>query len=291
MLELIGKTLTNSFYENPIFVVGSGRSGTSVLLQALGKHTNILAMRGEAPFYTSLGGDTYNFELAHNHDYFTRSLHVNKQYFYQQLKKIGFESASGRYYGLRYMLRALFTERKNLSRCHYWALKTFPPEKSTKGLLTLFPKAKFVYITRNGIDVVNSMAKFHGFREMDFETHCHKWTNEATKYHYLLDHPHASHVRHEDLVKNPTVFFTKIFSFLNLPPESGVAQFTSNTVVHPLDQGDQTNINAKELFGSRESPFKTWDTDRQALFIKICGKAMTKLSYKIPQVGSDTHEQ
>lgn len=43
------RTLNWRYYHRPVFVIGTGRSGTTVLLEALGAHPNLLAAWGEAP--------------------------------------------------------------------------------------------------------------------------------------------------------------------------------------------------------------------------------------------------
>ncbi len=282
MISFIGKYLSRNFYNNPVFVVGSGRSGTSVLLQALGKHKQILALPGEAPFYTSVGGDTYLFEFAENSEYYTNSLNVKKTYFYNAFKRIGFESAAGQYYGLTHIINTIIKTRKNLFSIKYFGVKTFPSEKPFKGLNFLFPKAKYIYIARSGIDVVNSMSKYHGFKERNFQTHCEAWTNEAMKYRYLIKADNCIFVRHEDLVENPTTFFEKIFDFMALPLDQKVVEFVTTTVVHPLDKGDRKNTDAKAEFKARTSPYFQWTLEQKELFNAICGDMMVEIGYTIP---------
>ena len=64
MLNALGKAASASYPDNPIFVVGAGRSDASSLLQAVGKHPKIISSPGETPFLTSIGGPVGEFELA-----------------------------------------------------------------------------------------------------------------------------------------------------------------------------------------------------------------------------------
>ena len=101
----IGKSLSSRVFNNPVFIVGAGRSGTTVLLKALGQHQLILAMQGEAPFITSVGGSVYLFEYADSKEYYLKSLRVSKKYLYGTLKRMAYEVAAGEYYGCNFMLK------------------------------------------------------------------------------------------------------------------------------------------------------------------------------------------
>ena len=139
MLDLIGKLLVRNIFEHPIIVVGASRSGTSILLQALGHHPLILAMRGEAPFLTTVGGSAHLFEYSENKDYYLDSIKTSKEYLYSQLKKIGFEIAAGPHYGLRQMAKGFLGHGGSPLGRRYWAAKTFPSEPVTHGLIKLYP--------------------------------------------------------------------------------------------------------------------------------------------------------
>lgn len=283
MLEFVARSLIAKFYDSPIFVVGTGRSGTSVLLQALGKHPAIIAMPGEAPFLTSVGGDTALFEYADNYEYYQRSLNLDPTYLFDTLKRLGIEIAAGRYYGIKYVTQQLIQRRCLPGKIRYWAAKTFPPEISARGLIKLYPDTRFLYVTRSGIDVVNSMQKFHGFQRDGFEYNCARWSKEVEKYRFLTQLPQAISLKHEDLVQIPTDFFKRIFKFLQLEESQAVLDFTAHTIVHPLDQPDQQAANSAAVFKARTSPFLSWPQAQQSLFREICGQAMHELGYEIPE--------
>ena len=164
MLSTFGRLLSAPFFHRPIIVVGASRSGTSVLLQALGRHPLIYALRGEAPFLTSMGGAAHLFEHAHGRKYYMESLKTSKEYLFDQLRRLGFEAAAGPNYGLRRLGADMFSRRESPLGRQYWGAKTFPTEAVARGLISLYPAVKFVYIVRNGADVVQSRTKFEGFR-------------------------------------------------------------------------------------------------------------------------------
>ena len=281
--DLCGQLLTSKCLNAPIFIVGAGRSGTSILLQSLGKHPSIHSFPGEAPFITSIGGNASLFDPdlnKDNVDYYLDSLKIDIDYLYNLLGKLGIETAGGKYYGLTNILRS-YWNNKSLKIKSHWCSKTAPTQKVANGLLNVYPDAKFIYIMRNGIDVVHSRTKFHGFCNNEFQHHCQAWSNSITKYRYLSGHTRALCVRHESLLSDPIAFFNEIFDFLNLEYCNKCTEYVSNTLVHSLDKHTQSDINALERIKSRESPFNTWTTEQKNLFLSICGEAMDEMNYKI----------
>lgn len=77
--DSIGRMLARQVEDRPIFVVGGSRSGTSVLLHALGKHRRIYSFNGEDPFLTDIGGMVYNLEFADERElaYYRNSLRID----------------------------------------------------------------------------------------------------------------------------------------------------------------------------------------------------------------------
>jgi len=56
MLDWLGRVASARFIKSPIFIVGGSRSGTIVLLKAMGRHVRILSTPSEDPFVTDVGG-------------------------------------------------------------------------------------------------------------------------------------------------------------------------------------------------------------------------------------------
>lgn len=283
MLDLLGRALSATFFPNPILVVGTGRSGTSVLLQALGRHPAIFDMPGEAPYLTSVGSSAYLFEGHADHRYYLESLKPTKAYFYDQLRRLAFEVSGGPHFALKLLVKRLLERGRSPLGRRWWCAKTFPERESTEGLLALYPRLKVIYIVRNGCDVVQSMAKFKGFSDEDFETHCRRWTEGVEKYRYLLTLPQALVVTHESLLGEPEAFFTRVLDFLGLPQHPGPAHYAKTTVVHPLDMATKHAADPKAELAARQPAAATWTSQQKALFERLCGTGMRELGYEVPR--------
>ncbi len=281
MRDFLGKMLTKSFFDNPLVVVGAGRSGTSVLLQALGQHPLILSMPGEAPFITTTAGGAYLLEYAENTRYYEQSIKVSKEYLFDVLRRLSFEVAAGRHYGLKIVLNCIRGGDLYLLRKRYWCVKTFPGPDTSKGLLKLYGKAKFIYIIRNGCDVVQSMSKFSGFCQQSFEKNCKDWTDSVKKYRYLLDHESSIVIHHERLIEKPAEVFSSIFAFIGIGYHDKPAHFIQSTLVHPLNKPTQKGVDVKGILSKRKLSYEDWSLEQREAFKEICGSAMKEVGYEV----------
>jgi hypothetical protein len=242
MVAGLGKFLTKGCSNRPIFVVGTGRSGTSILVQALGKHPLILSMPGEAPFINYIGTLPYPLEFGEVKDYYVKSLQIPKELLYESLRRLCFESAAGRNYGIKKIIKAIVRLDFSSLRKRYWCAKTFPSVDASKGLMQLYPEAKFLYIIRHGCEVVQSRTRFHGFRQQNFIEHCRAWSQSIEKYRYLADLESAIEIRHEQLAAQPERMFQKIFTFIGVNYHDSPADFTKTTLIHPLDMATEVGV-------------------------------------------------
>lgn len=279
MLNTVGRLLSAAFFEHPIFVVGTGRSGTSVLLQALGHHPRILDMPGEAPFLTTIGNSAYLFEEHEDRKYYNDSIKLQRDYFDHQLRRLGFEVAAGSHYGARLLMKGLLGRGNSPIGRRFWAAKTFPAEEAARGFLKLYPGVKFIYIVRNGCDVVQSMTKYSGFSDRDFEEHCRRWAGGVEKYRYLTQLPEAILVRQENLLSEPEAFFEKLHTFLNLETSQAPLEFVTTTLVHPLDKKTVSGVDPLKELRGRKRAIADWTSGQRTLFSDICSKGMKELGY------------
>jgi hypothetical protein len=282
MKDFVGRLLTRSFFYNPIFIVGASRSGTSVLLQALGQHPAILSMPGEAPFITSIGGAVHLFEFSETKEYYRHTLRYSLDYLYKSLRRLCFEYAAGRNYGLKLMLKGLLSGDVSYLRKKHWCAKTFPDHKVAQAMMKLYPNVRFIHVLRNGCEVVESRTKFSGFREKEFEAQCQAWTQSVTKFSYLRTLGSAFEVRHEQLVLQTDELLENLLQFLNIPYNRRPANYVKRTIVHPLDRHTQHLVDVKRLFEQREPGWKSWTFPQRDLFKRVCAQKMNELGYQIP---------
>jgi len=281
---MLGTILCSKFYNRPVFLVGAGRSGTVALFRALGVHPEVLSIPGgEIPILMSIGRVAYLLEHDEEKEYFLEQTKVPKQYFYSKLKQLCFESSTGPYYGYRKLTKEFIKNPSRYFKKSYWCVKTFPGEEAAKGLLSLYPQAKFVYLVRNGINVIHSRTKFQHFRGREFAEHCRSWTAAAERFAYLQNFEAAILVQQEELVDAPELVIRRICVHLSISLDDGPVNFLKNTLVHSLsDEETRESVNVKRIMDSRTPVYEAWTKDQQKIFKDICSETMEKLKYEIP---------
>ena len=281
MLDTVGRLLTRNFINYPILVIGAGRSGTSILLQALGEHAAIVSADRESPFIPYIGYLAHPFELRENKDYHISSLNLTLDYAYDQFRRICFEAVFGRDYGLR-TLGSNLGQIRSTQQVKRWCAKTYPNEAECQSLIRLFPDIKLIYIFRNGVDVVHSRSRFKGMSKNSFEENCQNWAYHVEKYDYLKDMEQAIQLRQEDVARDPDSVFKRVQEFIGLPFHEGPAQFAKSTLIHSLDKKTQQDVDVEQVFRDREPPYTSWTGEQRDIFKEICGEGMHKLAYPIP---------
>jgi hypothetical protein len=221
---------------SPIFVVGSPRSGTSILTWCLGQHPNIIPLE-ESNWLGKLSADlpsTYamgsgrgqrsqliSLGLTQSDLYDTVGNAVNRaildrrEYLFKYCEMIGLMDRSQ--FDNAFRIR----RHPNDPKCR-WVDGT--PEYSLfiVGLRRLFPSAKFIHIIRDVHDVVRSMLSFHtlaGWNLVD---------NEQAAYDYWLRTVRAcgdaeqaygssvvGRVYYDQLIADPEKSLRKCFAFLD----------------------------------------------------------------------------
>jgi len=272
------------FINRPLFVVGGGRSGTIALLKAVGKHPRILVTPSEDPFITDIGGMVYQLEFCSDveKDYYRRTLRVSSDYLYQALRRLALESAMGRHYGLKQVIKSMLAGELNPVTKRYWCTKTFPSERVAQGLMRLYPDTRFIWILRNGINVVHSRGKFPEFKHLPFEEHCRNWGESIMRFRYLFDLPQAVVVRHEEFVEDPERVFRRVFEHIGVDYCQEPAAFAMTHHVHPLnDLNTIEGIDVRKVLSERSSPSREWTEQKKAVFKSICGEAMAQAGYEL----------
>jgi GT2 family glycosyltransferase len=266
---------------DPVFVIGSPRSGTTVLATALAEHDQLWTS-GESYFLFHLLRD------GHAEGAFERSMEVPGPR-WLRVEEVSRQELLA-YLGMG--LNALYTSRSGGRR---WIDHTPLYTLVADTLAEAFPGASFIHILRDGREVVNSMLKFAGSVEGDnarFIERTVPWANDvreacdAWRQHvevatnFCEAHPdRAMVVRYEELVAEPRTTFREIHGFLGVPDDPAPARYLT-----------LRRINSSYGTGPRPSVdelWEGWDEDRRQVFTEVAGRAMHRCGYRLPdRVGS-----
>jgi hypothetical protein len=284
MLGSLGKVLSARFEKSPIYIVGGSRSGTIVLLKAIGRHARILSAPSEDPFITDVGRMVYSLEFCSEveRQYYLDTLRISRAYIHNILRRLALESALGPQYGLKQLIRLALANKVNPLGKRYWCTKTFPGKKTAQGLKRLYPEARFIWILRNGVNVVHSRCQFPAFRDLSFEEHCRHWANSIVRFSYLLEFPDAVMVHQEDLVDDPDRVFCRIFEAFSIDYDPGPTEYALTHHVHPLgDESTTKGIDIKKTLSERPPAYRDWTQEQMRVFRDICGEAMQMTGYRM----------
>jgi sulfotransferase family protein len=269
---------------NPVFVIGSPRSGTSVLPWALAHHWDFCTSQ-ETEFLHGIFGraDAVYRGACREPGTFITEHNVSFAEFFSSL-------------GLG--ANALISSRSNGKR---WIDQT--PGYTTMAwvLRAMFPGASFIHMIRDGRAVVNSMVHFGdrhdgpgaGSAELpgwatDFGVAVETWKHYVE---FALDFGARNpglclNVKNENLVTRTEAGFERIFAFLGAPNNGEPAEFFKSSVVNssfePLvwGRGDGAASLPPEAPHPRaELAWRDWSDEQRTTFTDIAGELMKSLGY------------
>ncbi len=183
------------FKKGPVFIVGCGRSGTTLLLGILGAHPDIFAIPYETKTYLKRKRYRSNF--------------LNRYVF--------------RFWFFAHLIKQDIPKGKKM-----WCEKTPRHINHIPDILNDFGrKAKIIHIIRDGRDVVLSKHPVYGADYIKPE----RWIEDVKKGLFYYKHPQVLSMRYEDLVTDPKKECNEIFDFLGLENCINVMDFVGMTNV------------------------------------------------------------
>jgi len=268
---------------NPVFVIGSPRSGTSVLPWSLAHHWDFWTS-GETEFIHDLfdrAGAVYN-ELRTQPKTFLPSNDVDQKEFFASL-------------GLG--VNSLISSRSGRKR---WIDQSPGYTTMVWTLAEMFPGASFIHVLRDGRAVVNSMIHFGdrvaaeaGVQQLqgwatDFEVAVETWRHYVEfALNFCSHNPDRTiTVRNEDLIERTNEEFAKILQFLGARPNENPAEFFRTSRVNssfgPLVWGTGKKALQRSEAMPRSRAAEAWDDwspEQRATFNKIAGDLRSRLGY------------
>lgn len=268
---------------NPVFVIGSPRSGTSVLPWALAHHFDFWTSQ-ETEFIHGLFGEGEAVEVYANlckkKGTFITHHNVDHKEFFSSL-------------GLG--INALISRRSEGRR---WIDQSPGYTTMAWTLADMFPGSYFIHVLRDGRAVVNSMLHFadHAAAGVtkealppwatDFETAVQTWKHYVDfALTFVRGNPDRTiTVRNEDLVEHTKDEFKRLFDFLGASDNTKPAEFFRNSRINssfgPLVWStDKQGENVPRATAA--DAWRDWTSDQRARFLEIAGDLLERLEYPI----------
>ena len=260
---------------HPVFIIGSPRSGTTILAESLAQHSGFWTSE-ESEILFDLFGEG---KLARA---FERAMQRPNPT-WLRAQKIG-RGEFMKHLGLG--VNMLFTKKSQGRR---WIEQTPHYALMIEELSQMFPGAFFLHILRDGRRVVHSMVNIRrtyssqGIAEKkkagriprwpeDFKAACVSWRQcVETAAEFCRKHPNRGlTITNENLVGDPKGGFCKILQFIKAPHEEAPVQYF---------RSHRVNSSFPEQ-GARppgKTPWTEWNPEQRRIFSREAGPTMVKL--------------
>ena len=233
-----------------IFVLGSPRSGTSELGSTLASQLQLpwLGEGHAAPLFAQAAEAMAGDRKSANG--FVRDIAE------QDYARVIVETAQKAYYNIH--ASASFVDKT----------PGIPMIAAAPFLLQCFPKAKWIYLSRNGIaNVLSRLEKFGG----SFDSHCLDWAGAMNLWDEIRKKlPHSLELRQEDMLERPDQVGAALASYLEEP------SLVTNLALS-LRKGSTERTGAG--IGRQSLAETGWSPDQMNRFRRLCGPTMDKFGY------------
>lgn len=211
--------------DDPIFLVGSTRSGTTLLSLILGHHPQI-SFVGEFEWVWDLSGPGGSPPLTSYHDWLSTHRHF-------RFHKLHIDSSLPFDDLVRSFLQQMRADVDPKGQRPHVGCQV---HRNYRHALALWPQARFIHIVRDGRDVCaswmklgwigNAIAGGYKWRELIAE-----WSALAT----MIDPSRRIEIRHEDLVQFPERELARLCRFIGVEYAPEMMRYHEDTTYEPID--------------------------------------------------------
>jgi hypothetical protein len=225
--------------DNPIFIVGCPRSGTTKLAAILNRHTHI-ASATETHFFNFVSCQKYNWNNFQVADLkklleeariidFTKLADIQSLELIEQFEEVNNDAMSSTLAPEDFKKRKVFDlliknylKKKNKSRiCE----KTPQHLQNIEEILRLYPQARIIHMVRDGRDTVNSLLKMP-WRPKGLINNARFWSQYMKLGKKESLRPEVLTIKYENLLERPEDVLQNICSFIDEPYEDGLLDET-----------------------------------------------------------------
>lgn len=276
---------SSTSHERPVFIIGHGSSGTSILSRLLRNYLGV-SFGTESQFLVRFHARrAWYGDLSRLENQRRLATHLLRERWFARCKeKFGFETsvegvlAEVREPTLAGVVSAVFRLLAAHQGMRRWGDKTPDYAKHLYVLRELFPEGKYLNIVRDGRDVALSMeGRFWGAKNvymaaLDWQ----RSVSECDAFGKDLPADQFCEIRYEDLLSNPLPVFHKVMDFVE---------------VHDPDGAVRSDVDAKLPLDLKRDNFdkwkQRWSPRQRAIFEQIAGPQLAAHGYEtLPDVPS-----
>lgn len=264
---------------DPLFVVGHGRSGTSILTNLIRRYLRV-AFGTESQFFVRFERRLASYGDLHDarnlralvddiaaERFFVRSRKYNLEL---DIARVCRDAEPRSYAGVLTAIFSQFAESQNMAR---WGDKTPEYSHHLPVLHRLFPTAQYIHVVRDGRDVALSGYHVH-FGAKNAYTAAAEWQallQKVARDRAALPAGAMIEVRYEDLLSQPAAVFQRLIEFLAIDDPGGNVSRAVGACA------------AAEL---RADNFGKWRHEltprEQAVFAAVAGDSLRAYGYEAP---------
>jgi protein-tyrosine sulfotransferase len=218
------------------FIIGSGRNGSTLVSAMMNQHRKIMIPPEQWILHEMIikfkmlnfleWKDLVNILLGLiSNVRANEGWHTNFQTLYSKLYELPSKDRT-----LRKIIDEIYVHHGKERNVEFeiWGDKSPINTIYLEYILPAFPRSKYIFLVRDGRDVVSSIMKIQGF---GLEYSVWRWNDSIKKYKYLQKKVQSSQlylVKYEELVKTPKKTMEDLLKFLGLEYESSMANYRNS---------------------------------------------------------------
>lgn len=267
----------------PVFIVGAGRSGTTMFRLMLNSHPNIY-IPPEAWFFGELLYKFSNKKVLSIDDVNSARSIITSNVRWPDWNcsnekldvALDFKSPPT----IRELIESVFFNCSKLGDKKIWGEKSPRHSYLISQMLEIFPDAKFIHVIRDGRDSCISIYN-RGWWDRSFPRICEHWSSCVKAAIKGRSFPAGQYfeIRYEDLVSNPKEILEKVCIFLNIKFYSKMIDFNKRIEVDVPDRERQLHSSLNGGLKNRDSQIKKLNLWQKSVFEIKCGLLNSQLGY------------